>query len=89
MLVVSIGLGIFLRYSTCSSSAGTRASTPNIRAGGDRARPDRGDPKALVGAGIAILFLVLTVAWLKMTRMGKASRPSPTTPRSPRRPVSM
>jgi neutral amino acid transport system permease protein len=31
-------------------------------------------PKALVGAGIAILFLVLTVAWLKMTRMGKASR---------------
>ena len=75
MLVVSIGLGIFLRYLYLFVFGGnTRQYAEYSGQAGIVLGPIVVTPKALVGAGIAILFLVLTVAWLKMTRMGKASR---------------
>ncbi len=75
MLVISIGLGIFLRYFYLFIFGGnTRQYAEYSGQAGIVLGPIVVTPKALVGAGIAILFLVLTVAWLKMTRMGKASR---------------
>jgi branched-chain amino acid transport system permease protein len=75
MLVVSIGLGIFLRYVYLFIFGGSTRQyasfngQPGISLG-----PIDVTPKALIAAGIAIVVLTGTVLWLKLTRIGKASR---------------
>jgi branched-chain amino acid transport system permease protein len=75
MLVISIGLGIFLRYVYLFFFGGKTqqfaeySGQPGLSIG-----PVDVTPKALIAAGIAIVFLVATVLWLRLTRMGKASR---------------
>lgn len=75
MLVVSIGLGIFLRYVYLFFFGGTTRQFADYSGqAGLALGPVDVTPKALIGAAIAILFLVGTVLWLRLTRMGKASR---------------
>ncbi len=75
MLVVSIGLGIFLRYlflfffggnteqfADYSGQAGIQIGAVSIT------------PKAMIGTTVAIIAILLTAFWLLRTRMGKASR---------------
>lgn len=75
MLVVSIGLGIFLRYVYLFIFGGSTRQyasfngQPGISLG-----PIDATPKALIAAGIAIVVLTGTVLWLRLTRIGKASR---------------
>ena len=75
MLVVSIGLSIFLRYVILFFFGGYTEQyrsfngQPGISIG-----PVDMTPKALIGAGVAIVLIALTVLWLLKTRMGKASR---------------
>ncbi len=75
MLVVSIGLGILLRYIYLFFFGGT---TQQFAYGNGQAGlaigPVDVTPKALMGAAVAIVVLVATVLWLRLTRMGKASR---------------
>ncbi|HRY08878.1 MAG TPA: branched-chain amino acid ABC transporter permease [Candidatus Nanopelagicales bacterium] len=75
MLVVSIGLGIFLRYFYLFIFGGnTRQYAEYSGQAGLVLGPIVVTPKALVGAIVAVVFLAATVAWLRFTRMGKASR---------------
>lgn len=75
MLVVSIGLGIFLRYVYLFFFGGkTQQFADYSGQAGLAFGPVDITPKALIGAGVAIVFLVTTVLWLRLTRMGKASR---------------
>ncbi len=75
MLVISIGLGIFLRYFYLFIFGGSTRQfasfngQPGISIG-----PVDVTPKALIAAGVAIVVLTGTVLWLKLTRIGKASR---------------
>ncbi len=75
MLVVSIGLSIFLRYVILFFFGGDTEQyrsfngQPGISIG-----PVDMTPKALIGAGVAIVLIGLTVLWLLKSRMGKASR---------------
>lgn len=75
MLVISIGLGIFLRYVYLFIFGGSTRQyasfngQPGISIG-----PIDVTPKALIAAGIAIVVLTGTVLWLRLTRIGKASR---------------
>jgi branched-chain amino acid transport system permease protein len=75
MLVVSIGFGILLRYvylfffggeteqyASYGGQAGVALGTVDIT------------PKVLIGSTVAIVALAATMAWLKLTRSGKASR---------------
>lgn len=75
MLVISIGLSIFLRYFYLFFFGG---STKQFREYSGQAGITIGavdiTPKAIVGAVVAILLLASTVAWLNLTRIGKASR---------------
>jgi branched-chain amino acid transport system permease protein len=75
MLVVSIGLGIFLRYVYLFFFGGTTRQFADYSGQeGLALGPVDVTPKALIGAAVAIVFLVATVLWLRLTRMGKASR---------------
>ncbi len=75
MLVVSIGLGIFLRYVYLFFFGGTTRQFADYSGqAGLALGPVDVTPKALIGAAVAIVFLVATVLWLRLTRMGKASR---------------
>ena len=75
MLVVSIGLGIFLRYVYLFIFGGnTRQFASYSGQAGLVFGPVDITPKALVGALVAIVVLIGTVLWLKLTRVGKASR---------------
>ncbi len=75
MLVVSIGLGIFLRYVYLFFFGGkTQQFADYSGQAGLAIGPVDVTPKALIGAAVAIVFLVATVLWLRLTRMGKASR---------------
>lgn len=75
MLVISIGLGIFLRYFYLFIFGGSTRQyasfngQPGIAIG-----PVDVTPKALIAAGVAVVVLTGTVLWLRLTRMGKASR---------------
>ena len=75
MLVVSIGLGIFLRYVILFFFGGdtkqfrTFNGQPGISFG-----PIDVTPKSLVGSVVAIALLAFTGWWLLRTRLGKASR---------------
>ena len=75
MLVVSIGLGIFLRYVFLFIFGG---NTEQFRSFNGQAGlaigPVDVTPKALIGAAVAIALLGATAFWLLRTRMGKASR---------------
>lgn len=75
MLVVSIGLGIFLRYVILFFFGGSTkqfaqyAAQPGLDLG-----PVTLTPSALTGAAVAVALLLGTAWWLLKTRMGKASR---------------
>jgi branched-chain amino acid transport system permease protein len=75
MLVVSIGLGILLRYIFLFFFGG---STKQFREYSGQAGISIGPvdvtPSALIGSGVAILLLLATAWWLLRTRMGKAYR---------------
>jgi len=75
MLVVSIGLGILIRYIYLFLFGGsTRQYASYAGQVGLTIGPVAITPKALVGAIVAIVVLVGTVLWLRLTRVGKASR---------------
>lgn len=83
MLVVSIGLGITLRYLFLFLLSGPwewafGGGTTQFREFSGQAGLEWGPiaitPKALVGSGVAIVCLLATAWWLLRTRMGKASR---------------
>ncbi len=75
MLVVSIGLGILLRYMYLFFFGGTTKQYAEFSGqAGLTLGPVDVTPKALIAGGVAIVFLVATVLWLRLTRMGKASR---------------
>jgi neutral amino acid transport system permease protein len=75
MLVISIGLGIFLRYLFLFFFGGNTqpfadySGQPGIEIG-----PVSITPKSMIGAAIAIIAILLTAYWLLRTRIGKASR---------------
>jgi branched-chain amino acid transport system permease protein len=75
MLVVSIGLGIFLRYFYLFIFGGnTRQFASFSGQAGLSFGPVDVTPKALIGAVLAVVVLIGTVLWLRLTRIGKASR---------------
>lgn len=75
MLVISIGLGIFLRYVYLFLFGGnTRQYADYSGQAGLVFGPVAITPKALIGAIVAVIVLTATVLWLKLTRVGKASR---------------
>lgn len=75
MLVVSIGLGIFLRYVYLFFFGGRTQQFASYNGqAGLALGPVDITPKALIGALVAVVFLVGTVLWLRLTRVGKASR---------------
>jgi branched-chain amino acid transport system permease protein len=75
MLVVSIGLGMFLRYVFLFLFGG---NTKQFRSFDGQAGLELGPvsitPKSLIGTLVAVVFLAATAWWLLRTRMGKASR---------------
>jgi len=74
-MIVSIGLGIALRYTILFFFGGSPesyaqfAGQPGIDLG-----PIFVTPKAIVLSIIAVLFLAAAIAWLKSSRLGKATR---------------
>lgn len=75
MLVVSIGLGILLRYVFLFFFGGnTRQYNSYAGQRGLEIGPVLITPKALVAYAIAIVFLLATAYWLLRTKNGKASR---------------
>lgn len=75
MLVISIGLGIFLRYVYLFFFGGkTEQYADYTGQAGLSFGPVDITPKSLVASGIAIVLLIATVLWLRLTRVGKASR---------------
>ncbi len=75
MLVVSIGLGIFLRYVYLFFLGGSTrqfnsfSGQPGIVIG-----PVDITPKIIIGSIVAILAILITLLWLGFSRTGKASR---------------
>lgn len=83
MLVVSIGLGITLRYLFLFLLSGPwdwafGGGTTQFREFSGQAGLEFGPisitPKAIIGSSVAIVVLLATAYWLLRTRMGKASR---------------
>ena len=75
MLVVSIGLGMFLRYVYLFRFGGnTQTFREYAGQGGWTFGPIAETPKSLLAAFVAIVLITLTVAWLLRSRIGKASR---------------
>ena len=75
MLVVSIGLGIFLRYLFLFLFQGSTQQFPEFSGqAGLEIGPVSITPKAIIGALLAIAAILTTIYWLLRTRMGKASR---------------
>jgi neutral amino acid transport system permease protein len=75
MLVVSIGLGILLRYVFLFFFGGnTRQYNSYAGQRGLEIGPVLITPKALIAYAIAIVFLLATAYWLLRTKNGKASR---------------
>lgn len=75
MLVVSIGFGILLRYTYLFFYGG---GVEQLRSYSGQAGLEIGPvavaPKALVGSAVATIALAAALAWLRYTKMGKASR---------------
>lgn len=75
MLVISIGVGILLRYIYLfifggqSKNYAQYAGQPGIAVG-----PVDVTPKGLIGSAVCLLCIVLTALWLLKSRIGKASR---------------
>ena len=75
MLVVSIGLGIFLRYLFLFRFNGnTKTFREYAGQAGLNIGPISETPKALIAAAVGIAMIVATVFWLLRSRVGKASR---------------
>ena len=75
MLVVSIGLGVFLRYVFLFIfGGGTRQFRSFNGQEGIAIGPVDVTAKNLIGASVAVLLLCITAWWLMKTRLGKASR---------------
>ncbi len=75
MLVVSIGLGMFLRYVFLFFFGGdTKQFASYSGQAGWEIGPVSITPKSLIGTVVAVLFLGATAWWLLRTRMGKATR---------------
>jgi branched-chain amino acid transport system permease protein len=75
MLVVSIGLGIFLRYLFLFLFGGGTQQFPEFSGqAGLEIGPVSITPKAIIGALLAVAAILGTIYWLLRTRMGKASR---------------
>lgn len=75
MLVVSIGLGILLRYVFLFFFGGnTRQFDSYSGQAGLQVGPVVITPKAAIAAVVAVAFLLATAFWLLRTRSGKASR---------------
>jgi branched-chain amino acid transport system permease protein len=75
MLVVSIGFGIFLRYTYLLIFGGSTTQYAEYSGqAGLEFGPVSITPKSLIASGIAIIALGATIAWLLKSRMGKASR---------------
>jgi branched-chain amino acid transport system permease protein len=75
MLVVSIGLGIFLRYLFLFFFGGGTQQFPEYSAQeGLEIGPLAITPKAIIGAVVAIVAILASIYWLLRTRTGKASR---------------
>lgn len=75
MLVVSIGLGIFLRYVYLFFLGGsTRQFNSFSGQAGIAIGPVDITPKIIIGSAVAILAILITLLWLGFSRTGKASR---------------
>ncbi len=75
MLVVSIGLGILVRYIYLFFFGGsTKQFAQYSGQAGIQLGPISVTPKAMIGAAVAIVFLLATAFWLLRTKSGKASR---------------
>jgi branched-chain amino acid transport system permease protein len=75
MLVVSIGLGIFLRYVFLFFFGGsTEQFTDYAGQAGLQIGPLSITPKSLIGSLVAIALLIATSLWLLRSRLGKATR---------------
>ncbi len=75
MLVVSIGFGIFLRYTYLLVFGGSTTQYAEYSGqAGLELGPVSITPKSLIASGVAIIALGATIAWLLRSRMGKASR---------------
>ncbi len=75
MLVVSIGFGILLRYIYLFFFGGdTEQYASYSGQAGIAFGPIDITPKVIIGSLVAVLALALTIAWLKLTKNGKASR---------------
>jgi branched-chain amino acid transport system permease protein len=75
MLVVSIGFGIFLRYTYLLLFGGSTTQYAEYSGqAGLELGPVSITPKSLIASGVAIIALGATIAWLLRSRMGKASR---------------
>jgi branched-chain amino acid transport system permease protein len=75
MLVVSIGLGIFIRYLFLFFFGGATQQFPEFSGQeGLELGPLAITPKAIIGAIAAIIAILASIYWLLKTRMGKASR---------------
>jgi branched-chain amino acid transport system permease protein len=75
MLVVSIGLGIFVRYLFLFFFGGSTQQFPEFSGQeGLELGPLAITPKAIIGAIAAIIAILASIYWLLRTRMGKASR---------------
>lgn len=75
MLVVSIGLGIFLRYVFLFFFGGsTEQYVDYAGQAGLQIGPLSITPKSLVGSSVAVVLLIATSLWLLRSRLGKATR---------------
>lgn len=75
MLVVSIGFGIFLRYTYLFIFGGSTTSYKDYSGqAGLELGPFTITPKSLIASLFAIVALVSVILWLQRSRMGKASR---------------
>jgi branched-chain amino acid transport system permease protein len=75
MLVISIGLGLFLRYVFLFFFGGATHQFRSFNGQvGISIGPVDLTPKALIGSAVAIALLAATGWWLLNTRIGKASR---------------
>jgi branched-chain amino acid transport system permease protein len=75
MLVVSIGLGMFLRYIYLFRFGGSTKNYGQFAGqAGWTLGPISETPKAIIGGIFAIIAITATVLWLLRSRVGKASR---------------
>jgi neutral amino acid transport system permease protein len=75
MLVVSIGFGIVLRYTYLFLyGGGVEQLRSHSGQAGIEIGPVSVTPKSIVGSAVAIVALAAVLAWLRFTKMGKASR---------------